>query len=568
MQKIYALLLASCTMLTWAQQPLHIPDTLSGAQINLNLQHGQRQFFTGPPTQTMGVNGNFLGPTIILEKHQQVAIQVNNQLNDTTTIHWHGLHVAPENDGNPHIIIPPGATWQPSFEVLDWASTYWYHPHPHGKNNDHVQLGIAGFIIVRDSAEASLNLPRTYGVDDLPLVLQTRAFDNNNQIIVESQLDTTLMVNGTLRPYKSVPAQIVRLRLLNGASERTFNLGFSNNQTFHMIGSDGGLLSAPVALSRLRLSPGERAEILVNLSALQGQNLQLRNFGSELPNAIHGASQPGMGQGQSIPGYNQNPLNGGNYDVLNLQVGAPTAQPVTTIPTALVTHQIWTANQADTTRTVTFMSMNMGPQAIAGPFMFDMMPFDMMMINHRIPFNNIEIWELRNQTPIAHPFHIHDVQFYVLDINGTPPPPHLAGRKDVILVPGGMGVVRFITQFETFYNDTLPYMYHCHMLTHEDHGMMGQFVVLPPENLSTRDAGTKVLPEIKISPVPARDYISVQRIPERNLSFQIVNPTGQVIYRGQLEPNQRDIPVSGLNAGLYFLEDLHSGAKIKFVIQR
>jgi blue copper oxidase len=565
MKNLYSFLGIFLCFGVFAQQPLFIPDTLSGNQIHLTLQYGQVNFYPGGPTQTMGVNGNILGPTIILNKHQQVTLNVNNQLTDTTTIHWHGLHVAPENDGTPHITIAPNTTWRPAFEVLDWASTYWYHPHPHGKNNDHVQLGIAGFIIVRDQEEAAITLPRTYGVDDIPLVLQTKAFDNNNQIIIESQLDTALMVNATLRPFHPVPAQVVRLRLLNGASERTFNLGFNNNLPFQMIGSDGGLLTAPVQLTRLRLAPGERAEILVNLSALQGQTVQLRNFGSELPNGIHGATQPGMGMGQSIPGYNQNPLNGGNYNILDLLVGAPTAQPVTSIPTSLVSHQISTPAQADTTRTITFMSMNMGPQAIAGPFMFDMMPFDMMMINHRIPFNNIEIWELRNQTPIAHPFHIHDVQFYVLSINGAPPPAHLAGRKDVILVPGGNGVVRFITQFETFFNDTLPYMYHCHMLTHEDHGMMGQFVVLAPNNVSDQPIEKPIW---TLYPNPANHWLRIKRTQLSPMDFSITNATGQVIKRGKLDTGAFQIDVHDLPQGFYIFQDEWSGQSARFIIQR
>lgn len=212
----------------------------------------------------MGANGNILGPTIILHKNQNVTINVNNQLSDTTTIHWHGLHISPQNDGGPHIYIPPGETWSPQFTVLDWASTYWYHPHLHHFTNEHVSKGISGFIIVRDEYESSLNLPRRYGIDDFPLVIQTKSFDNNNQILFDNPFDTTLMVNATIDPYLNVPAQVVRLRLLNGSSERSFNLGFTNNKPFHQIASDGGLLSNSLNLTRLLLSPGERAEILIS----------------------------------------------------------------------------------------------------------------------------------------------------------------------------------------------------------------------------------------------------------------------------------------------------------------
>ncbi|MCW5907791.1 MAG: multicopper oxidase domain-containing protein [Chitinophagales bacterium] len=463
-----------------AQNPLAIPDTLSGSSLNLALQTGTVNFKSGQATNTMGANGNLLGPTLILNRYQNVTINVTNQLSTPTTIHWHGLHVPARHDGGPHIVIPDGTTWSPSFQVLDWAGTYWYHPHLHMHTNEHVQKGIAGLIIVRDSLEAALTLPRTYGKDDFPLVVQTKAFDANNQIIVESALDSNLMVNGTMNPYLEVPAQVVRLRLLNGSSERYYNFGFTGNKTFYQIATDGGLLTAPVALTRLQLAPGERAEILVDLSTLNGQSLNLMSFGSQLPSAIYGAAQPGMGAGQTIPNYQQNPLNGNDFKVLQLNVTAPTANAVTAIPATLLSHNPWQANQANITRQLVFTPVNMGPTAIQGPFVINNAPFDMMTINYRIPLNNIEIWELRNQSPIGHPFHIHHVQFYVLDINGNPPPANMQGRKDVVHVPAGNSIVRFITRFETYADDSLPYMYHCHILTHEDGGMMGQYTIEPP----------------------------------------------------------------------------------------
>ncbi len=467
-----------------AQNLLTIPDTLSGTEIQLNIQNGSKQIFSGNITQTMGINGPIMAPTIILNKHQNVTMRVKNNLSDTTTIHWHGMHVAPQNDGGPHITILPGKEWSPSFEVLDHASTHWYHPHLHYKTYDQVQMGIAGFIIVRDSLEAAINLPRKYGVDDFPIAIQSKGIDANNQIITaHTALDSTVLINGTYKPFLNAPKQVIRLRLLNGSPERVYNIGFSNNQSFYQIGGDGGLLSAPVALTRLLIAPGERAEILINLADVAGSSIQLMNYGTEIPNARYGAAQPGMGAGQTIPGYTSNPLNGANFSLLNIQIGSATSNPVTSIPSSLIAHNPWPAASAQATRNLVFMSMNMGPGAINGPFTINDAHFDMDVINFKVPFNNIEIWELRNQTPIAHPFHIHNVSFYILDINGAAPPANMRGRKDVVLVPGGNGVVRFITKFEDFFNDTLPYMYHCHMLTHEDDGMMGQFVVNSPCSL-------------------------------------------------------------------------------------
>ena len=553
MKRIFLLFLGLGN-LAYGQNPLFIPSTLSGNTINLSLQNGSVNFYPGNATQTMGVNGNLLGPTILLDRYQTVTMNVTNNLTDTTTIHWHGMHVAPQNDGGPHTVIPPGTTWSPSFPVLDWATTNWYHPHLHMKTNEHVQKGIAGMIIVRDDIEAALDLPRTYGVDDIPLVIQTKAFDASNQIItLETALDTSLMINGTIDPISNLPAQVVRLRLLNGSSERVYNIGFSSNQTFYQIGSDGGLLTAPVALTRLRIAPGERMEILVDFTGMQGQNTALMSYGSELPSAIYGASQPGMGAGQTIPNYTLNPLNGANFQLLGISIGAQTSNPITTIPSSLVAHSPWLQANASTTRTLTFSPQTMGPTAIQGPFLINMLPFDMMMINQYIPFENTEIWTLTNNTPIAHPFHIHDVQFYVLDINGVAPPANQQGRKDVILVPAGGGVVRFITKFEDFYNDTMPYMYHCHMLTHEDGGMMGQFIVNSPiVGLNEIQTST----ESFVYPNPVIDFLTIDTpIGSRLVLY---DNTGRFIWGETTDKMNQKIDFSGLKTGVYFLNQVEN----------
>lgn len=471
-----------------AQNKLPIPDTLSGNNFNLTIQNGSVSFYPGFQTKTMGVNGSLLGPTLLLKKGTQVQMNVKNNLTDTTTIHWHGMHVAPQNDGGPHTVILPGTTWQPQFTVLDNAATYWYHPHLHKKTAEHVTKGVAGFIIVIDEQEAFLKLPRKYGVDDFPIVVQSRAFDLAKQFIVRSELDSVLLVNGTKNPYLLVPAQIVRLRLLNGSTERTYNFGFTGNKSFYQIGGDGGLLNAPVVLTRLRLAPGERAEILVDFKSMQGQSTYLMSFASELPTGIIGSSSVGMGG--SLPDYSNNKLNGANFNILKIDVIAPTLNPITTIPSTLISNSPISISSANVTRILTFTSIG-GMMSAAGPFVINGIPFSMDKINYTIPLNNTEIWELRNQTLIAHPFHIHDVQFYLLDRNGNQVPLNERGRKDVVLVEP-METVRFITKFEDFANSTVPFMYHCHLLTHEDDGMMGQFLVTSSTNV--REENSSSLP--------------------------------------------------------------------------
>jgi bilirubin oxidase len=541
---------------SWGQNLLFIPDTLSGLLIPLEINHNHMHFFPGTETETMGINGPILGPTVILNKGQQVTMQVTNVTMDSTTMHWHGLHVPPEDDGGPHTPITPFSVWSPSFEVMDKAGTYWYHTHLHHMTNMHVQKGVAGMIIVRDNEEANLNLPRTYGIDDIPLIIQTKGFDSNNQIVVETALDTTLMVNATIDPYVQLPEQIVRLRVLNGSSERVYNLGLSNGNYFHLIASDGGLLNAPVQLTRLKLSPGERAEILVNLQGLLNQTISLMSYGSQLSNGIYGAAQPGMGPGQSIPNYTLNPLNGSNFEILKIQVIPVTNNPVISIPTSLSQNTPWTENSANATKTLTFSPQIMGPSAIVGPFLINNTTFNMDVINYQIPLNNIEVWTLQNNTPIAHPFHLHNVPFYILDINGVAPPPELSGRKDVVLVPGGQGTVRFITKFENFANDSVPYMYHCHMLTHEDGGMMGQFVVFDPLNniVELNDDLVTIFPN------PSNELI--QFTTEKEISqIKILSMDGQLLFQG-INPILNKIDINHINNGMYTIEFILNNQKV------
>ncbi|MCR9171022.1 MAG: multicopper oxidase domain-containing protein [bacterium] len=532
----------------FAQTPLYIPPTIETSTIDLTLQEGTTQFYNGVTTNTMGANGSLLGPTLILQKDDFVTINVNNQLGEETTIHWHGLHVAPENDGGPHSIIPDGTTWSPQFTVLDQAGINWYHPHLHSTTNEHVSKGIAGLILVKDQEEAALNLPRDYGIDDFPVIVQTKGFDANGQIEWMSELDTSLMVNGTIDAYLDAPAQIVRLRVLNGASQRFFKFGFSNNLSFQLIGTDGGLLEAPVTLTRYQMGPGQRADILIDLSGLQGQNVQLMNYGTEIANAIYGATQPGMMPQLMLPGYDQNPLNGSDFTVLDIQVGAPTANPVTSVPNALTTHVIPQEGTEDITRNLLFQTQ----QNIVGPFTINGSLFDMNVINYTVPLGNREIWSLTNQTPIAHPFHIHDVQFYILDINGNPPPPELSGLNDVVMVPAGMGNVRFIADFLDHANDSIPYMYHCHMLTHEDEGMMGQFLVTDPN----AGINSNVSQDLEIFPNPVADMLTLKAENIIDATIYLVDIAGKKtqLRPAQYLPTSVEVDLSEFASGMYLIQ--------------
>lgn len=556
------LIFLNITLVTglFAQTPLAIPATIESANIDMTLQTGTHQFLPGTITSTMGVNGNILGPTLIINKGDNLNINVTNNLGVRTTIHWHGMHVTASNDGGPHTIIEPNTTWNPQFTVMNNASTMWYHPHLDIYTDEHVSKGIAGMIIIRDTEEATLALPRTYGVDDIPLVVQTKEFDANNQIINHTNHDNVLMVNATINPKVDVPAQVVRLRLLNGSTQRVFNFGLSTGAFFYQIATDGGLLGIPNSLTRLQLSPGERAEILIDLTGLNGQTIFLKSFASEFGNGIYGATNPGMSASMTLNNYNPNPLNGADFNVLQLDVVAQTANPVTSIPTTLTTITPYVEATADQTRTFDFSALSSGAtNVLNGDFAINSVSFDMNTINVTIPLNNTEVWTVTNGTPISHPFHIHDIQFQILSINGnTSIPANAKGWHDTYLVPGGNGSIKIITKFEDFADDTIPFMYHCHMLTHEDSGMMGSFTVIDNSAYISENAFTD---GAVLYPNPSNGvYMTLQLadIEATINAYAIVNQVGRIVIYHKVHENELSniysFPVVELAAGNYILK--------------
>ena len=228
----------------------------------------------------MGYNGRFLGPTIRVNKGDNVVINVTNQLDEVTTVHWHGMHVPPEMDGTPHQTIEPGETWQARYPILNEASTMWYHPHPHGRTAQQVYRGLAGLFIIDDENSESLDLPHDYGVDDIPLIIQERLFNDDGTthygLNKGAYYGDTILVNGTHNPFVEVPAKQIRLRFLNGSNARVYHFGFADNRTFHQIATDGGLLEAPLPTTRIRLAAGERAEIIVDVS--NGEEALLKSY--------------------------------------------------------------------------------------------------------------------------------------------------------------------------------------------------------------------------------------------------------------------------------------------------
>lgn len=543
-----------------AQNSLYIPPALTGTTFDLNVQSGTTNFYSNYPTPTYGINGVLLSPTIIVNKGDIVTLNVNNGLNVATTMHWHGLHVAPENDGGPHQSIAPNTTWSPSFEILNNAATFWYHPHGHSKTELHVGKGLAGMFIVHDPQELALGLPQTYGVDDIPLIVQTKAFDVLNQVAIADHMDTAVFVNGTLNAFVNLPAQIVRLRLLNGSSMRTFNFGFSNNMSFSQIATDGGLTAVSNPMTRLQIAPGERSEILVDLALLNGQIIDFMSFAAEMPNGIFGSPSVGISP-DTIDMYSDNFLNGNDFKLMQISVSNPTSNPVLTIPATLAPYVPFVESNATVNRRIIFDTITLfpgfTPSLAEGPFGFNRKTFYMDSINEIVQLNATETWTLVNKTHIAHPFHIHDIQFNILEKSGTTPPTYEQGWKDVVLVMPHDSV-KFITKFTTFSNDSVPYMYHCHLLHHEDDGMMGTFIVRDSmasiSQIKANDFGMSIFP----NPASETIFLKLNSFKSQNIKIELVDMLGKVVYVATKNNVQgiflNTIDVSILGKGAYILK--------------
>ncbi|MBL0381364.1 MAG: multicopper oxidase domain-containing protein [Desulfofustis sp. PB-SRB1] len=452
-------------------RPLYIPPILEpiagngGAPIRtLTAVTGAHSFFPGLQTPTMAFNGPFLGPTIRVRNGEEVAFDVHNELDQVTTVHWHGLHVPARWDGGPHQPIQPGDIWRPRFTIKQQAATLWYHPHAMGLTGEHVYNGMAGLFIIDDDTADALPLPQEYGVDDIPLIIQDRRFYEDGSFayvramhdVMHGVIGNNLIINGMIKPYIELTRPLVRFRILNGSNSSIYRLRLSSGNRMQVIASDGGLLAAPVPLTELIMTAGERYEILVDCTA-QPKDTSLHLLVDQ--------------------------YSGNSYEALEIRyTGNINKRPA--MPGKLRPHTPPAESSADNTRTIVMETMSRGN---GGGMERGMMGgnrltingrhMDMARIDERIKLGSTEIWEIVNDSAsrmqLPHSMHLHDVQFHILDRNGEPPEPFEAGRKDTVLLwPGER--VRIIASFLDY---TGIYMFHCHMLEHEDAGMMGQFEV-------------------------------------------------------------------------------------------
>ena len=415
----------------------------------------QLSILSGLLTTIWGYNSTTPGPTIKAKAGRTVVVNQTNDLSENTSVHLHGGHTPSDadntkgSDGGPVAYITTSGTTEtrqyiyPNNQV---AATLWYHDHAKDLTGPHVYKGLAGFYLLSDANEQSLNLPS--GAYDVPLVIQDRDFNSDGSLCYQLDSSTirqgfsgdTILVNGAVQPYFQVAQHKYRLRFLNGSDSSRYELSLSNGDPLTQIASDGGLLQAPVARSSALMAPAERMEFVVDFARYPiGTQIILNNK----------------------QGWDRTSTQIMRFDVTT------TSTDTSSLPSTLATVTRIDPSTASVTRTWK-LSQNNGTWVINGK------AFDPTRIDAQPKLNTTEVWQFQNQSGEYHPIHIHDMEWQIVSEDGSAPPSWDAGWKDVFLVKPWSSV-SVVTQFK----DNLGvYVFHCHNLEHEDHAMMGQFQVV------------------------------------------------------------------------------------------
>ncbi len=477
----------------------------------------QGEVIQGDAASLQSIPDSYLGPIFRVRQGQHVRIHFVNELAEESIVHWHGLILPEAMDAHPHYAIAPGETYIYDFQVINRAGTYWYHPHPHGATATQVYNGLAGLFIVSDDEETAAGLPS--GDYDIPLVFQDRSFDADNQLVyitggMMTQMMTEMMgflgdnvlVNGKPAFELDVESRAYRLRLLNGSNFRILKLGWEDGTALTVIGTDGGLLEAPVERPYITLSPGERVELWVDFSGRTlGSQLLLKSLpftGVEMGGTMMGGME--MPETTTLP-------HGEETTVLKVNVVQESSEALT-LPERLSTIERYTlsdAVNADAPRIFEIAMLNEVWSLNGRSFEMDAVADDEI-----VQANTLEVWEFINvvnegetgamegghgghdmgnmnldsgevktEDQMAHPMHIHGVQFQILErtINEafregweTLSAGYVdEGWKDtVLLMPGER--VKLLMRFGS---DPGLYVFHCHNLEHEDLGLMRNYRV-------------------------------------------------------------------------------------------
>jgi FtsP/CotA-like multicopper oxidase with cupredoxin domain len=419
--------------------PLQLPGETTADLRELTCAPAMVDLGDGRLRSLLAYNGQFPGPTWIAQHGDWITVRLLNGLDEPTITHWHGLMVNYQNDGGPHLAVPPGQFYDYNFQVSQRASLNFYHPHPHMLTGRQVCLGLAGAFVIRDPEEDALGLPS--GPYEVPLVIRDVNFDNKGNLTYNPTTSGFKgkfpLVNGTLQPRLDVDRGVYRFRILNGANARVFNLALGNGAPFSVIGNDGGLLRSPGAAASIQLGMGERLDVLIDFRGVSaGQTVTLRCLSAKWNLVTFvGTGRPGLAYAPPQV----------------LSVIAPLTGP------------------AQPTRTFSFdgMSRINGQQ------------YDMHRVDFRVPFGVTERWRFKTGGNAPHPVHVHGASFQVVSRTGGRGRtfPWEGGWKDTVLL-NDRETVDVLIRFDQHRGEyDGRYVIHCHQLEHEDMGMMSNFVV-------------------------------------------------------------------------------------------
>jgi FtsP/CotA-like multicopper oxidase with cupredoxin domain len=469
---------------------------LSGAQTRV--WSYTAELISGSGVSVQNLPGIYLGPILRVRSGTKVRINFHNNLNEDSVVHPHGLRVPEDCDGQPMQAIHSGETKVYDFQVIDRAGPYWFHPHPMGRTAEQVAMGLAGLFYVWDDQEALVVPDASTGANDVPVVIQDRNFDSNNQFVYNPNmlwgyLGSRILVNGKPNAAFALEPRAYRLRLINGSNARTYKLAWSNNMPLKVIGTDGGLLPAPVSKSYVMLMPGERVDLWADFSALASKQVILKSLsfdpmGSGGMMGGGGMGGGGMGGGGMGGGgmMGSSLSNGASFNILTINVGKKaTTKPVlgTAFPTLSVHYDASNVSNFASPVPFTLAMQQMMTWTINGR-VYD--PDPMSVAADEMVYRDVPIaWEWINNSPIPHPMHIHNVMFQVVQRNASGTPSGYStvnqgfldsGWKDTVIVwPGER--VKIAMNFGPHMG---MYMYHCHILEHEDMTMMRNMMIMDP----------------------------------------------------------------------------------------
>jgi FtsP/CotA-like multicopper oxidase with cupredoxin domain len=457
------------------------------------MRQAEVQALPGPPTRMWTYDGTFPGPTIRRPAGERTEVTFKHRLPAEAgelSVHLHGGHNRSEYDGQPggltrshprslycripqglparqsgnDLLIEPGSEKTYVYDLIEngrpeRAAFQWYHDHRLDHTARNVWRGLAGMWILDDEHDASLGLP--HGSCDIPLMIADRSFDRRNQLLdpfrgglrppADGVTGNRVLVNGVHLPYHRVAARRHRLRILNASHFRTYNVFLSNGADLVQIATDSGLMPRPVRRREILLGPGERAEVVVDFSRFAGDSLELRS-------GPHGERRaPGV---RTYVGA-----------LMQFRVGSRRAPDRTRVPRSLRPLPEWARNASpkpDRTWTIEIGGGFRPVWTINGktfnPARSDAFP----------TLGTTETWEIVNRTTVPHMIHMHHTDWYLLSRDGRPPPPWEDCLKETFFIRPG----ERITVAGHFADYTGKFVIHCHMLDHEDHGLMGQFEVV------------------------------------------------------------------------------------------